>query len=1422
MYRMTARNIAVISPFRQNFPALSKAGGFAAGIIEKYSGTEAFPLNGEALVYFNALKNRLDEEKSLRDSIGCTIRLLIIHRLIAEGRLPDPTVTKQFLSFVSERVGRNMTYLRVNDSNAYTRITEAITYINKSDSFGENFITSEITENMRSYRYSSVDMTGLEQRFFGSRSDSYAYSGNYIYNTLSALVYRKEDITADAPATAPGSVYAQNLSKTDETVINAGNTDYSYSTENLTYKTENETSESTESVENTVSAPVTNITASNAEFTENSTFAPVANVTAESPELTEITEISPETVINTGDTNYSYSTENLTYKTENETAESTDIRNEQNVRNITEQQTTENTVSAPDANIISVSPDIIESTEIIPDNAVTESGTDQSYNTENLTYISESEAPENARIHGDANVPDTGAAPAGTPDIGGDGVPTLAETIAEVNRRDTEKAGDLGQIGLLVMNTFLSGGAEYMTSVKEKYVHKRIPLIPEARQPRYNTAIKPRDTAAVGLLNSPESAFGIISYAVGMLTSDRELSPGERAIYDSSVTKVYLEQYGRTSGDTKKMLAGMDAGERTRVLSLIVNRLAAEVRPGDEVHVITDGRTLPGDARAADRSQQITLRTVIKKIVDGLKKINFFGRTGRKEAPRKAEPQKPAHRRELPKKSVQTQSAPALPRKEITETETRLLRLLSGDSRGDTVTLIETVGADNTIASKLRTLYFGIPYVMPAEKLLTDRVEKAAYMPVLMEYTVLAPRNEYIRAFLRRISGGTNCYRSLDPDAGDKRGAASRETFTTVKEVPAVTAAGETMIPRETGALRETAAPGETMILLGSAVPRGTAIGREAAAPRELPLNMNSGMPTVITLNFAESGEPAHGYAAGDRYRYTVIPAYAPGGEEHILLRPMYSRGAVNDIIGMTAEYERTAEKAAARFGASALNGRSGKIPLTGSADVLTDGIPAIITLNYINRNNSLISGDNVRNEYTILPSGAAEPGCRIYLKPMYSRETVKSVTERVPVYERAAPAEKIYKLLLKSVYSRETVKNIIEKVSGYGKILEKTAGKYSAAAMSESLGRAVQRESAADVFRNITAVITHNHLKGAAEDNYSLLMKSIHSRDTVKNAIERLTGYRNAAGETEKKRERRPSGSRGTAERTPRKRSERPVNITNITNLTERTERADAGRGMPVGISAVNAGSGNIAPDSGITINSVYPEYELPVTVMSGSPVSGNVRLLPVYALDGVILPRKDREIRVNDGDRHRVPAPHIGRTVLDGEKPMTLYRGGRMVLKNTENEGMPGYNIVGKNETNVSMLSMMPETEPLRYREAETLPQYAQQSAAASSAVPQTIQPQLSQSDLEQRFGNLIEGADAGLTYSFDAGRRGISEAMATITQTAEKVALNSKLIEEIREKQLAIESETLKTSDMNKISDNTIRRLRGSLRLDRSRFS
>ncbi len=115
-----------------------------------------------------------------------------------------------------------------------------------------------------------------------------------------------------------------------------------------------------------------------------------------------------------------------------------------------------------------------------------------------------------------------------------------------------------------------------------------------------------------------------------------------------------------------------------------------------------------------------------------------------------------------------------------------------------------------------------------------------------------------------------------------------------------------------------------------------------------------------------------------------------------------------------------------------------------------------------------------------------------------------------------------------------------------------------------------------------------------------------------------------------------------------------------------------------------------------------------------------------------------------------------------------------------------------------------------------------YRDNSAQAPASPQITASQQPTKEELIQQFGNLIDGADAGLVPKFEQTSPTSGEAMAVIEETVEKVAANTKLIEEIREHQRQIESVTLKSSDLDAISDEMIRRLRSRMRLDRSRFA
>ncbi len=228
---------------------------------------------------------------------------------------------------------------------------------------------------------------------------------------------------------------------------------------------------------------------------------------------------------------------------------------------------------------------------------------------------------------------------------------------------------------------------------------------------------------------------------------------------------------------------------------------------------------------------------------------------------------------------------------------------------------------------------------------------------------------------------------------------------------------------------------------------------------------------------------------------------------------------------------------------------------------------------------------------------------------------------------------------------------------------------------------------------------------------------------------------------------------------------------------------------------------------------NEAVNAYTLADRASDNNILAQNLTLLPMLRYDNMILPKSTKSVPAYAGraaDRmHLLPM----RNVITKHRTINVIN--NRLLKGDHSAAS---NIGGEERSAAAAESQMPaaehQTVTLRYRD----------NAAASAANDRSIYTpqQPSQAELEKQFGNLIEGADAGLTPSFNVGTRDISEAMAAIEQTAEKVQLNSKLIEEIREKQRTIEAVTLKSSDMDAISDEMIRKLRSHLRFDKSRFS
>ena len=350
MERMTARNIAIISPMRQRFYALSGASSFAAGIIEKYSGTEPFPISGDALVFLNALDSRLSEEQAVRHDVAYTLRLLIIHRLLVDGRLTDPTVGKSYAAAVSRDIEHRIERLRMTDNNAYIRINEAKTFIESSADFDGELLLTRLDSGDGSI-YSFVDTQTVSERFFGLQSEGHAYSGIYEHTSSPELVYKKE-VGADAPQ--PDDFLPPAVSNIVDGNVKTDIAEYTYNSENLTYKTEN------------TEQNITDI--SSATYVTNTSNIEVAH------EGDSTVNNVSESVVNTADTEYNYNSENLTYKTE---TNEQNIAEKSSATSVTNTSNTEVTHEG-DSTVNNVSESVVNTAD-----------TEYNYNSENLTYKTE-------------------------------------------------------------------------------------------------------------------------------------------------------------------------------------------------------------------------------------------------------------------------------------------------------------------------------------------------------------------------------------------------------------------------------------------------------------------------------------------------------------------------------------------------------------------------------------------------------------------------------------------------------------------------------------------------------------------------------------------------------------------------------------------------------------------------------------------------------------------------------------------------------------------------------------------------------------------------------------------------------------------------------------------------------------------------
>ena len=97
----------------------------------------------------------------------------------------------------------------------------------------------------------------------------------------------------------------------------------------------------------------------------------------------------------------------------------------------------------------------------------------------------------------------------------------------------------------------------------------------------------------------------------------------------------------------------------------------------------------------------------------------------------------------------------------------------------------------------------------------------------------------------------------------------------------------------------------------------------------------------------------------------------------------------------------------------------------------------------------------------------------------------------------------------------------------------------------------------------------------------------------------------------------------------------------------------------------------------------------------------------------------------------------------------------------------------------------------------------------------------------ELISRFGNLIDGADpnkpsvsVGPVQTASSGA--LTELSAKITKMDEQTKINTKQLDEIAKKQREFEAVTLKSSDIQQLSNEVLSRLKSQLRHDKSRYS
>ena len=1502
MDRITARNIAIISPMRQNFAALSKAGEFAAAIIAKYSGTESFPFTGEALVYFNALNRTLEGEKALRSSVSYTLKLLIIRRLVLDGKVADPTVTKQFLSSLSEQVERNMLWLRMTDGNAYTRLSKTIEFIDKTEDLTENIITSEITEDLRSFRYSSVDLTELEQRFFGEQSESYAYSGNHIYNMLTKLVYRKEEVHNEREVSPSAFSFGQNLSNYAETaintdstnygygnespsvirmvteiesdpVVNAGDEAYSYSNEKLTYKSEN-----ADIIESTFPADP-NTADDNGSISYKMDDPDIRNIQGDA----ESTKVAP-----TNDAHFSYHASETgkheTIVTEAGTGHvSTDMTMEQKP---TFRETLRAGIASffknvwkifrPVWNSGSESTDIEKPTNEQKSVAEARDGT-YSYNTE-------SEAEYNV-ANGSQEIYDTQL----IIEPSGSGVHTNAEdsVIFEISETTTEAAASAADSGES-LETVVNAGDENYSYTTESLTYKTENAVSENTESVWNVRNEQessdgQDTAGNVISAPTTNITEVNSKTINETTTEAAASAADSGESLETVVNAGDENYSYTTESltykTENAVSENTDIQNTDGKTEIIVPASVPVTENAAINSDTSQKIpqtaerapVTGHKTETERSEQrSTLREVL---ISGIYRLFRRGKSDVQSVGENISPRTMHHKTVIDLKtfieegdsnhSYRTDNFTSDITNENSET-TENRYVLNEQNIQEPHNIPKTSGITSSVSvSDETTIISGTSepvsesYEVNSETVVNVGNENNTYESEILTYRTEIGSSE--NTDIQNESSVQN-FSNITIDTGEPRSDA----------VPAFAEASPKKTESELTKVGDLEKIG--LLVMNTFLSAGSEYmsdlkkkyfhKRIELVPVTAQLN---GISAQALLKSPFSSFGAITYAVRlltdqkDRnleereiYENAVLTVYM--GNHNT------ADGNIREMLTQMSPAEKT--KVLSLVVNRLINRRAAgeNMPMFGGEKTVADTVLDPVTTDKSNNNTAQVTAsDMARSTAAEHISAAFVP--EIKLLRLLSRDRYYHAVDLIGSTEDKGTIASELKKLYFGTPSRVSAESLlisrVEKAahmpfSGASRT-DKEHNDHGTVLLYRHYGGTVYYSDGNDVINNANIA--------QRQDTINVLGNTIHSTINLSENQEGLTGGREIshiysmpayafAGNRSADNEyftntadtvaatspvmRKPDSTRETVHTI----LERVARYDRIINkATDRINPAIIAKPVkssaPIFFDHRKPGTGIVFDSETNTAASVLSEktsyggsktdfifdtaisgYELPIVLTPQNAVSENIRLLPVYTLDGIIIPAKSGNIALNSGiNLKKNVSDHL---IAARQKPMMVYRSERMRIKEKSADIFAGYEAAGaEGQTPLSMLPLMRDTSEMRYRDTEIVP----------AAPPREVQPQrpeMSQAELERRFGNLIEGADAGLTYSMNPTRHGIDEAIATIEETVEKVEANSKLIDEIREKQRAIESVALRATDIDRISEDTIRKLRGQLRLDRSRFS